>query len=229
MTTALAHIAYPFRGAHRADALVAVWALLLAHGLVPLVPLLPLLGILLRVLVRSAGGSDAPPSVLDGPTTLLRRSLGATAIALVYVGPPLVFLVAMVEFVSGAGAVGGGSFPVLAAATVGGIAMLVVTYLLPVALASYATTGSLRAAFDRGRLRRGGRSGRYLLGWLTGVVVLDAGLLLAAWLGGGPTLRGVLGALVAAYSLVVGARLVGVGLAESGLVEPAGSATAGDQ
>nr|WP_282594558.1 DUF4013 domain-containing protein [Halomarina salina] len=196
----------------------------MAHGIVPFVPLLPLVGVLLRVLVRSAGGGDDPPSVLDAPVDLLRRSVGAALVALVYVGPPLAFLVGMVEVVSGSGGVEGGSFPVLAAATVGGIAMLVATYLLPVALASYVASGSLRAAFDRTRLRRGARSGSYLLGWLVAVVALDAGLLLAGWLGGA-TVRGVLGALVVAYSLVVAARLVGAGLSSSGLVDGGGPST----
>lgn len=54
MTYALEALPYPFKGAHRGDAIGAAWALVLAHGFVPVVPLLPVVGIVLRVLAGSA-------------------------------------------------------------------------------------------------------------------------------------------------------------------------------
>lgn len=218
MSRALSTLAYPFHGPHRGDALVATWPLLLAHGLVPVVTLVPVAGILLRVLAWSGRGIDDPPSVLEDTTGLLRESLGAAVVGLAYVGPPLAYLLAVLQVVSGTDAVDPGSLLVLAAATVGGIAILVATYLLPVALVGYASDGSLRAAFDRGRLRRGARSGRYLLSWLAGVVVLDVGALAAAWLAGASAVRVVLAALVAAYALLIATRLIGLELVHSGVV-----------
>lgn len=219
MSRPLGTFTYPLRGGHRGDALVATWALILAHGIVPLVPLVPVAGILLRVLARSAGGIDEAPSVVHDLSGLLRGSLGAAVVILVYVGPPLAYLLAVLHVVSRTDALATDSLLVLVAATLGGIAILVGTYLLPVALVGYASAGSVGAAFDRRRLRRGARSGRYLLSWLAGVVVLDAVALVAAWLAGASAVRTLLAALVAAYGLLIAARLMGSGVAEAGVVQ----------
>lgn len=220
MTRALDALTYPLRGTHRGDAVGATWVLFLAHGLVPVLPLVPVVGILLRVLGRSARGDDEAPPVVDGLPHLLRRSVGGSVLALAFVGPPLLYLVGVFQFVSSSGAVDGRTLPVLAAATVGGVATLVAAYLLPVALCGYATAGSFRTASDPARLRRGARSGRYLLGWLAGIVVVDAGSLLAAWIGRGTPIRAVAAGLVAAYALLVGVHVIGLGLAGSDVVAP---------
>lgn len=224
MTIVLDAPAYPFRGDDRGDALVAGWALLLAHGILPAVPLVPVFGVLLRVLERSASGIDEPPPVLEDVSGLLRGSLGAVVIATAYAGPPLAYLLAVLHVISGSDTIGQGSLLVLVVATVGGIALLIGAYLLPVGLLAYASSGSLVAAFDRSRLRRGARSGRYLLGWLAGVVVLDVGGLVAAGMAGRSAFATVLAALVAAYALLVAARLIGLGLAGAGVVRGPGSA-----
>lgn len=218
MSRALDTLAYPLRGDHRGDALGAVWALFLAHGFVPFVAVLPVVGVSLRVLAGSAVGEVDPPAVAEDVSSLLRRSVGGAILSLLYLGPPIAYLLLVLEVVSNAGSVRGGSLPVLAAATIGGIWVLVSTYLLPVALACYGRSGSLRVAFDRERLRRGARSGSYLLGWLAGVVVVDVGGLLAAWVGTTSPVRAVSAALIAAYALVVGARTIGLGLRGAGVV-----------
>ncbi|ELZ98068.1 hypothetical protein C440_02433 [Haloferax mucosum ATCC BAA-1512] len=226
MTRTLEIASYPLRGGHRADALAAVWALLLAHGILPFVPLVTVVGILVRVLAASADGSDGPPSVVRDVTGLLRQSVEAGIVALAYTGPPIAYLLVVLRVVSAAGGAAESSLLVLVAATVGGIMVLVSAYLLPVALVSYASSTDIRAAFDRSRLRLGARSGRYLMGWLAGIVVLDVGVLAAAWLGGDSAIRAVVGTLVAAYALLVAARLIGLGLAGSTVATPTASQSA---
>lgn len=218
-----AALTYPVRGPGRGDVLVGAWVLLLANGLVPLVPLVLLLGLLLGVLVGSARGDDQPPELLADLPGLLRDSVGAVAVTVGYVGLPVAFLLGVVQLVGADGLVEATSLVGLLAATAGGLAMLVAAYLLPVGLVRYGTTGSLRAAFDRTRLRRGARSGRYLLGWLGGAVVIDAaGLTLAAAAQRGGLVE-LLGALAAGYALLVGTRLVGRGLVDTDVADgPAG-------
>lgn len=212
-------LAYPVRGDRPGDTVVAAWVLLLVHGIVPVVPLVPLAGVLLGVLADAARGVDEPPSVVDDLPRTLREGVGAGGVVIAFAGLPLGYLLAVLRLVSGSGALERGSLAVLVAATVGGFTLLVAAYLLPIGLVRYASTGSVRAAFDGGRLRQGSRSGRYLLGWLAGVVVLDVGWIVAAGLAGAGAVGAVLAALVGGYALVVGARLVGLGLTESGIAD----------
>lgn len=209
-------VRFPLRGERRGDAVAAGWLCVLAHGLLPVVPLVPLAGYLLRAMRTSGEGADAPPSVFADPVALLRTGVGGAALAVAYAGPAVAVVILTLGGASAGGPLDPSSLLVLVATSVGAVTLLVAAYLLPVALARYAATGSLRAAFATRRLRRVARSGRYLLGWLAAAVVLDAGGLLAVALAGQSGAGAVLAALVAAYALLVGARLLGVSVAAAG-------------
>jgi len=211
-------LAFPFRGARPEAPVIAGWVLLLASAVVPLVPLVPLAGYLLRVVIASARGDDAPPDALADPLGILRDGMGILAVTTGYLLVPAVVLVVTAYGIvigdppdpgpASSLLVLGGTTAVLAFAVVGG-------YLLPVGLVGYAT-GGLRTAFDPGRLRSVGSHPAYFLGWITGAVVLALGAGFASVLEFVPLLGRVLPALVMAYALVVGAHLWGRGVADAG-------------
>jgi len=210
---------YPLRGERRTDAVVAVWVLLLANGLLPVLPLVPLSGYLLLVVGSTLDGADAPPPVMDDLRGTLRRGAGASVVVIAYLLLPVGFVLVVLVAVTTGRAGSASSLPVVAAVSVGAVALLAASYLLPVGLAGYARTGRLRAAFDRSLLRSVGRSGRYLLSWVAAVVVLDLAGLLVGALGSVSPVGLVVATLVGAYGLLVATRLLGLGVADSGGVD----------
>ncbi|ELY63029.1 DUF4013 domain-containing protein, partial [Natronobacterium gregoryi] len=155
---------YPFRGPWLER---TARGSLLVLGSVLLAPAVLLAGYCIRVLEATFEGREEPPP-LEGWRDLSRRGVGAVAIGCCYlVGPLVVGAVAGVAL----GSVGYYALGVLAPlvtseAAIWGVSLvaaaiaallalvfvavtLVIYYLLPAALAVYARTGTVRAAFDR--------------------------------------------------------------------------------
>jgi hypothetical protein len=199
---------YPLRGEHAEKALLAAWLCVLVHSIaLPVLALVPLVGYLTVVLGR--GDGDEPPAFLD--RSVLRRGLGASALALAYgtvpLGMALVTFVLLTE--SGREPTGADTVIVLAGSTTVLFVLAVAAYLLPISLANYARSDSLRAGFAG--LTPIATHAAYFVGWCSGSVLGLLGLALASALVdlGGPL--AVLGSLVGAYAVIVAARRIGRG------------------
>jgi len=201
---------YPTRGEHAEKALLAAWLCVLVHSIaLPVLALVPLFGYCTVVLER--GGEDAPPTFLD--RSVLRRGLAASALALAYGVIPLG--TALVTFVllagSGREPTGAGTVIVLAGSTTVLFVLATAAYLLPIALANYARSGSLRSGFAD--LRPVATHAAYFVGWCSGTVLGLLGLALASALVDLGGLLAVLGSFAGAYTTIVAARRIGRGYA----------------
>ncbi|SDQ31593.1 DUF4013 domain-containing protein [Natronobacterium texcoconense] len=169
---------YPFRGAWLDR---TVRGSLLVLGSVLLVPAVLLAGYCVRVLETTLEGAEEPPP-LEGWRELSRRGVGAVAIACCYLVGPLVAgavagavlggvgyfaLGVLAPLVTSETAIWGVSLVAAAIAALLALVFVAVTlviyYLLPAALAVYARTRTVRAAFDRSTLQGIALSGRYFL------------------------------------------------------------------
>ena len=184
-----------------------------------LVPLFPVLGYVVRVLRATMAGGETPPE-FEGWGDLTVDGLKAFAIAFVYgVVPGIVVLV-----FGGLGLLGvvfgsGGDGPTLGAALGGltalvgllvGFALsLVAAYVVPAALANYAETGRVGAAFDFGALRPILTSGTYANAWLIGLAIVVAAGAVSSLLNVVPFLGTAVGAFVSFYALAAAYYAVG--------------------
>ncbi|WP_096394401.1 DUF4013 domain-containing protein [Halorubrum trapanicum] len=209
MRPSIAAVTYPIAGDARERPLLAVWLLFALSVVVPVLPALPVVGYLVRVLTASERGDSMPLFLSDG-RTLARRSLGGTAVCLVFLGIPfaalLVTLYGVVTLDPGSNAPVGrilaGSTAVLFLGVLG-------TYLVPVSLITYGREGSLRRAFSAAALRPVAGHAAYFFGWTLGftalVVAVGVGGALFTVSRAGP----LFGTFVLAYGLLVTAYLWG--------------------
>lgn len=203
-------LGYPLRGDHAEKALLAAWLCALVHAIaLPVLALVPLLGYVASVL--AAGDEPEPPPFLRRET--LERSVGASALVAAYGAVPLG--VALVTFRLLAATerepTGGGVFVVLLGATAVLFVLATFAYLLPIGLANYARSGSLRAGVS-GLAGVAGHAA-YFVGWCAGAVLLLVGAALSSGLADAGGVLAVLGSLVGAYAALVGARRIGLGYA----------------
>jgi hypothetical protein len=118
-----------------------------------LIPLIFLSGYLYRVLEGTIEGDDVPPEFTDWGE-MFTRGVGVTVIAVAYAIIPLLIYAVIVSVFLGAGSMAGGD-PGGVLAGVGILAsvllipvLLFAYYVIPAAIANYASTGQLGAAFD---------------------------------------------------------------------------------
>ena len=147
-----------------------------------IVPAIVVLGYLVRVSRDVHADEDAPAPAFEEWETLLVDGLEPLAIALAYtLVPTLLITVAVVPVfvIAGVSSGGGGTtnfgvgiaLVVLAVGLVGLLLLLAAIYLVPTALATFASTDRLGVAFSPAELRAVGGSGTFLTGWLVALVV----------------------------------------------------------
>ena len=177
-----------------------------------IVPAFLLLGYYVRVL-RSIMNDEETPPAFEEWGDLLVDGLKAFAIAFAYSIVPLIVLAATVggtiaAAVSGdvpPGAIAGAFFGF----AVGGVLWLVASYVIPAALASFASEGHLGAAFDTTVLRSVLLDGRYATAWLVAFVFFVVAGVVVGVLNVIPPLGFVVGAFVNFYVGVAAAYLYG--------------------
>lgn len=178
-----------------------------------LVPLVFLAGYGVRVLERTSDGYEEPPA-FDEWGELAVTGVQATAIAAVYALVPAVVgggvLLGSALWAAGDGIAAGLG---VVGAVAGGLLWfglsLLVAYLLPAALTSFARTHRMTSGFDADALVPVWRSRTYALGWATAVVVVLIGGLVAAVLNVVPVLGAIAGAFVAFYAGVAAYSVLG--------------------
>lgn len=214
-STAMSVLTYPIRGPERERPFLAVWVLVLGSFLV-VVPVVAVVGYLVRVIDASDRDEPAPSFVADA-RTLLRRGLGGTALAVVFLaGPVLALLITVYGAMFGIEGVEPGStstFVVYAGSTVVLFFSLLGAYLLPIALFRYGRTGSLRAALSRKWLRGAATHGAYFAGWTLGAVLATIGIGLGTALFPIARVGPVLTAFVLAHAAIVTCHVWGRSLA----------------
>jgi hypothetical protein len=167
------------------------WETILIGGLLGilgflLVPLFVLSGYFVRVLRDVMAGDETAPTFADWDEMLV-DGLKATAISLVYLLVPFFLLAAtVIAFFVPVGivtdAAGGGEAAVVGlgllvffgALLVSSVLSLLAWYVVPAALARFATTGKMGAAFSWRGLRPILASRAYAVGWLLALVVFFA-------------------------------------------------------
>jgi len=176
------------------------------------VPAFLLLGYYVRVL-RSVEADVETPPAFEEWGDLLVDGLKAFAIGLVYAIVPLV-VIAITAGGTIAAAVAGDVPPGAFAGAflgfaVGGLLWLVAMYVIPAALASFASEGRVGAAFDWSVLRPVLLHGRYATGWLVALVFFVVAGVVVGILNVVPPLGFVVGAFVNFYVGVAAAYLYG--------------------
>jgi|GEM_PF-1880022 len=192
----------PVDGPRGERPLLAVWIALALAVVVPVLPLVPVVGYLVRALAATARGDQMPPALSDA-RTLMGRSVGGSLLCLLCLGPPLA---ALLVTVYGLISTTGGSVPrlrFLAGSTAVLLFGLLGLYLLPITLATYGTTGSLRSALSPSPLRPVAGHGAYFIGWTLGALVLAFAAGAGSALFAIPRLGPLLAAFVLAYGLLV--------------------------
>ncbi len=200
---------YPVRGVHAEKALLSAWLCVFVHAVaVPVLALVPLVGYATTVL--SQAHEETPPPFLE--RSVLVRGLGGTALAVGYGLLPLVAtLVALQLLFDGGEPTEGEAIVFLAASTAVLFVLAGYVYVLPIALANYGQTGSLRSSAS-GLLDVATHAG-YFVGWTSGIVLTLVGLTLSSALIELGGLSTVVGAFVGGYAVIVGCRRIGRGYA----------------
>lgn len=132
-----------------------------------IVPGILLQGYSARVLRSAALGEETPPAFGDWGEMLV-DGLKLYVISLAYIIIPYAIFLASVFSVGGSD---GGSALGSLGMLVGGLGLLVVSYLLPAAMTNFAVNDSLGAAFDFGTVFSAAFTGRYLLAIVLAIVV----------------------------------------------------------
>lgn len=228
-------IRYPLTGDEARKSILIGTLLTLFSVLI--LPAVVLVGYLIRVLRTSLAGADEVP-VYDEWGELIVDGLKGTAIALAYFAIPIVLtltvVVSALSFTvttvsAESGAVEAASTAANSDATTGvlvfaGLALvsivtfLVAMYIVPAALARFATTGKMGSAFALRSLWPVLSSGSYAVAWLLVIVVSFGAGIIAGLVSFVPVLGVIVGALVGYYANVVGFRLYAEGYARSGEV-----------
>lgn len=229
-------IRYPWKGEDNVET-IAIGGILSLLGFL-IVPVFPVYGYAVRVIRDVSAGADEYPPVFEDWEELFVDGLKAVVVALVYSLVPLaMFAVAAVAWfvpvtasaaADGPGALGAVGFLVGVAVTFAAVAAsLALVYLVPAAVAAFARTGRLGAAFSASDLRAIGGSKPYATGWLVAVAVT----LLASVAASALSMTGV-GALlvpfVSFYGTVAAAYAIGEGIAEIPLIEREETAAVGE-
>ena len=176
-----------------------------------IIPVFFVWGYVVRVLERTGSGDDDAPT-FDDWGALTVDGAKAALIALAYSLVPLA--VGGVLFGSLLVATGGEPGPIgtVAIGLIGLLTValaLAVAYVVPAALANFATEGRLGAAFAFGALRPGLTTGTYAVGWLQAAAIVLVGSLLSGVLTDIAVLGALLGAIVSFYALVSAYSVIG--------------------
>lgn len=177
------------------------------------VPIFLLFGFTVRVLRSVEAGEEVPPTFGDWGD-LFVDGLKAFAIALVYSLVPLIVLgVTAGGVIAAAVATGDVSPGAIAGAFLGfaisGLLWLVALYVIPAALANFASEGRVGAAFDTSVLSGVLLDGRYATAWLVAFVFFVVASVVVGVLNVVPVLGFVVGAFVNFYVGVAAAYLYG--------------------
>lgn len=202
-------ITYPARGEHAEKALLSAWLCVLVHAIaLPFAALVPLLGYAATILSH---GDDEPPAFLE--RTVLSRSLGATIVTVGYgivpIGTALLTVVLLLD--GDQPPTGGDAMFVLVGSTAALFLLALYAYVLPIALANYARTASLRAAGSG--LVPVASHAAYFVGWSAGIVLFLVGLAAASALFELGGIFTVAGAFVGAYAVLAACRRIARGYA----------------
>ncbi|ELY51629.1 DUF4013 domain-containing protein [Natronolimnohabitans innermongolicus] len=197
---------------HSTDA----WKTTLIGGLfvllsVFIVPMFFVWGYVVRVLERTARGNDEAPT-FDDWRELTVDGAKAVAILAAYALVPIVvggLLFGGLWFAVGTDPGTLGSAAIAVASLLMLALTITVAYVVPAALARFATEGRLRAGFEFDALRPSLATSTYAVGWLLALGIVFAGSLLAGLLGEVPVVGALLGAIVSFYALVAAYYVVG--------------------
>ncbi|EMA30249.1 DUF4013 domain-containing protein [Haloarcula japonica] len=229
---------YPWTGEQKVETILIGGVLTLLG--VFFIPALFMYGYLVRVIRAVSAGDDEVPPVFDDWGDLFIEGVVAFLISLVYSLVPLVVIgLAIASFVLPASVVtttGGEPAPglsiiglllALVVVTVTVVGSLGAVYLLPAAVAAYAVTGRVGAAFSPGTLRAIGGSQTYAVAWLVAVAIA-----IGAQVVGGLASVTVVGAVLipflSFYGNVAGAYAIGTAVREvPALASESGTPTAG--
>lgn len=184
------------------------------------VPAILVLGYLVRVLDRTMHGDDQPPE-FDDWGELFVDGVKAFAITFAYGLIPAVVAAAVVaggvlsfSIVGGSGAgntaAGGAGVAVVVVGSLLALVLgLLAAYVVPAAVAAFAETDRIEAAFSISDLRPVLTSGTYATAWVLGfAIVLGAGLLAGA-LNAIPVIGFVIGGFIGFYAVVAAYYIVG--------------------
>lgn len=230
-------IRYPWKGEKNVET-IAIGGVLSLFGFL-ILPMFLVYGYAVRVIRQVSVGDDETPPVFEDYEELFVDGLKTFAIVLVYslIPTAVVALAVGSWFVPVAVSSGSGGSPgavgviglvigllVLLVAAVVSLAFL---YLVPGAVAAFARTGRLGAAFSPTELRAIGGHRGYAVGWAVAV-----GVTLLASIVGGAVSATVLGALLVPfltfYGTVAAAYAIGNGVSDLPVVEgDEGNATVG--
>lgn len=206
---------YPVRGERAERPFLATWVAFLVAVVVPVLPVIPVVGYLVRLLVARGRGEDAP-AFLASARALLRRGVGGSLVAAVYLAVPLVALLVTVYGAMEAGA-GTGDDPGAALLFYGGSTAVLClalagAYLCPVALYAYGDERALRAAFRPGTLRAVGGHAAYFTRWVAGATVLAVAVGIAGATASVPRAGPVVATAAVAYGVLVAFGIIGRGV-----------------
>ena len=229
---------YPWTGEQKVETILIGGVLSLLG--VFFIPVLFVYGYLVRVVRAVSAGDDEVPPVFDDWGDLFIEGVVAFLISLVYSLVPLVVIgLAIASFILPASVVTTtGGDPATGLSVIGLLFALVViavtvvvslgaVYLLPAAVAAYAVTGRVGAAFSPGTLRAIGGSQTYAVAWLVAVAIA-----IGAQVVGGFASVTVVGAVLipflSFYGNVAGAYAIGTAVREvPALTSESGTATTG--
>ena len=195
------------------------------------VPTVLVLGYLVRVLERTMHGDEQPPEV-DDWGGLLVDGIQAFAITLAYVFVPAAVGAAVVvggvlSFAvvggsgAGSGAAGGAGVAVLVVGSLLTLALsLLAAYVIPAAIAAFAETGRIGAAFSAADLRPALTSGTYATAWAVAFAVVVGAGLAAGALNAIPVVGFVIGGFIGFYAGVAAHYIVGHAWGEHRQLDP---------
>ncbi|SFK88100.1 Protein of unknown function [Halogranum rubrum] len=171
-------------------------------------PTILVVGYLMRVLRGTMRGDEEPP-VFDDWGDLAVDGLKGFVIGFVYFLIPAI-VVGIAVFLGVAGAIAGGGsdaaglfggLVALVGALVGFVLTIFAAYVTPAALANYAETDRMGAAFDFGELRPILFSGKYATAWLYAFALFIAAGIVSGLLGA-TGVGAILSAFITFYALV---------------------------
>jgi len=183
-----------------------------------IIPSFLVLGYLVRV-VRGTMHDDEQPPVFDEWGDLFVDGIKAFVVAFVYGLIPAVIAAVVIGGSALSFVVGGGSESAslvglgMAGLLVGGLLAFVLSllaaYVIPAAVAAFAETDQLGAAFSVGELRPVLTSGTYATAWAYGIALIIAAGLIAGALNAVPVIGTVIGGFIAFYAAVAAYYLIG--------------------
>lgn len=228
-------IRYPWNGERRVETIAIGGVLTLLSVLV--FPAFLVYGYVVRVVRQVSAGETETPPVFDDWEALFVDGLKVFVVTLVYsLVPMAVFALAVFTWFVPVFVTAGeaprtlgvaGVLLGLAVALLALVASLAMVYVVPAAVAAFARTGRVGAAFSPRELRSVGGSGAYATGWLVafGVLVLASVVTSAV---SATVVGAVLVPFVTFYGTVSAAYAIGDGISDLPAVEDEdGTATVG--